>query len=211
MAMYRTPDFKTDLIRGSYMYNLFDAREQQRDDGSKITQWGCTLITPESGLKVLTDAVKSCVSGQWGPAGLERLKKGLIRNPILAGDGPSGLDKETGEPKPGLGAGTWFIRPNTQRKPKVWVIRGGQYVEAAKEDCPSGWWGEAELHCYAWHNPKNGDGVSFGITQFLVRKEDEILGGSGSYGNPESAFGTIDASAAAGEGEKPSSAAAMFD
>lgn len=206
--MFRTDRFKGPLMRVSYAFQLFKPRENTRDTGEVYENYGCSLIAPNTDLGPITDNLRACIIGEWGDKGAEMFKNGLIRNPILAGDGKEARNKTTGEINPGLGAGLSFIRVSSGMKPKVFDADVLPIADA--DDLPSGSWGYPVLNAYAWHNPKNGNGVSFGIEMFqLVTRAtgDEVLGGSGG-GDPGDYFEKIDTGGAADA--KPTSAAGLF-
>ena len=210
MAMYRTDLKKSPLMRLSYAYGLFNP--QKDDKGNPTDKYTVTLILPKSdekGLRLLQEMVAEVVMGQWGEKGVERFKKGLIKSPILDGSSKSAMDKE-GNHKPGLSDDHVFIRPITYRKPKVF---NAQVLPAAEDEVKSGYWGYAALNALAWHNPSNGDGVSFGIDMFQVTKVDEVIGGGGGA-DPDKFFEAVggsgdDSGPAAGAGGR--GAGSMFD
>jgi len=187
MAMYRTELKKSPLMRISYAFGLF--KPQNDDKGNPTEKYTTTLILPksdEAGMKLLQGLVAEVVMGQWGEKGVERFKKGLIKSPILDGASKSALDKE-GEHKPGMSDDVIFIRPITYRKPKVF---NAQVMPASEDEVKSGYWGYAALNALAWHNPSNGDGISFGIDMFQVVKVDEVLGGGGGA-DPDKFFEAV--------------------
>ena len=187
MAMYRTELKKSPLMRISYAFGLF--KPQNDDKGNPTEKYTTTLILPKSdtaGMKLLQDLVAEVVLGQWGEKGVERFKKGLIKSPILDGSSKSAMDKE-GNHKPGLSDDVVFIRPITYRKPKVF---NAQVMPASEDEVKSGYWGYAALNALAWHNPSNGDGISFGIDMFQVVKVDEVLGGGGGA-DPDKFFEAV--------------------
>lgn len=187
MAKFRTQPFTSPLCRISYAKGLHDGRE---NDGGNV-RYSVTLIFPKDQVAILQKAVADCVAGEWGEKGVERFKKGLIKNPILAGDSKSAHDKD-GNLKAGMGPDIVFIRPSSNDPVKCFDARV-QPMDA--RDVKSGYWGKAALNCFAWHNPSNGDGVSFGINMWQHIKEDEILGGDGGA-DPTSMFAveTVDTS-----------------
>lgn len=204
MAMFRTELTKGPLMRVSYAYGLFKPREN--DSGNKI--YSATFILPKEdavGMKQLQSMVAECVMGEWGEKGVERFKKGLIKNPMLDGAGKEAHDKD-GNLREGLGSDFIFIRPSSQKPPKVFDAK---VLPASESDVQSGYWGYPVLNCFAWHNPKNGDGVSFGVSMFQMTKKDDVLAGSDG-GDPADFFKkeAIDADASAGSGGDASS---MFD
>ena len=193
MAMYRTELFGGNagpnalpMMRISYAQGLHKPRAQE---AGKPEKFSVTLICPRADMGKLVEKVKECVQGEWGEKGLERLKNGLIKSPIIPGDGPQARDRETGELKPGMGADVVFIRAqaNKEYPPKVF---GADSRPMDPKDIQSGWWGYPVLNAFAWHNPQNGDGVSFGISMWMHAKEDEVLGGGGSA-DPSNFFAAV--------------------
>lgn len=210
---YRTENFKGPLMRISYAYQLFTPREFKKDDGSTRKVYSCTLIAPKSAdWSPITGALKECVAGQWGDRGVEKWKSGLIKNPILPGDGKEARSKETGDLHSGMGADVQFIRvqANEDRQPLVFAPDAVTRIVDA-DDCPSGSWGYPVLNAFCWHNDQNGDGISFGISMFqLVKKAegDDILGGGGGRADPSKFFESVKTDDVGGA--KPASAADMF-
>jgi len=198
--MYRTDPTKGPLMRLSYAQNLRKGRENDKG----VEKFGCTLILPKAdaaGMAVLQGLVAAVVKGQWGDKGVERFKTGLIKNPILQGDGKEARNKDTGEVNPGLGAEFVFIRPTSNEAVKVF---NAAVQPASDDEIVSGYWGYPVLNAYAWHHPTNGDGVSFGISMVQITKADEPLGGTGG-GDPDKFFqpekiDTSDAGASVGAG-----------
>lgn len=187
MAMYRTELKKSPRMRLSYAFGLF--KPQKDEKGNDTEKYTTTLILPksdEAGMKLLQGLVAEVVMGQWGTKGVERFKKGLIKSPILDGASKSAMDKE-GNHKPGLSDDVVFIRPITYRKPKVF---NAVVMPAFEDEVKSGYWGYAALNALAWHNPSNGDGISFGIDMFQVVKVDEVLGGGGGA-DPDKFFEAV--------------------
>lgn len=181
--MYRTESAKGPLMRLSYAQSLRKGRENDKG----VVKYGCTLILPKSdtaGMALLQKMVAEVVKGEWGDKGVERFKNGLIKNPLIPGDGKEARNKESGEINPGLGADMIFIRPTANEAVKVF----NKAVQPASDDeIISGYWGYPVLNAYAWHHETNGDGVSFGISMVQIVKEDEPLGGSGG-GDPDKFF-----------------------
>ena len=173
--MERSSDFKTPLCRVSFAGSLFKARAQQEGG---VEKYGCTLIFEKScDRSALDTAVKGVIVAQWGDKGLERAKAGLIKSPFLDGNGKEARNKKTGELHPGFGPDVFFLRVQSIRQP---VLRyRSEHLPATEEELYSGCYGKAVLNAFAWNNPQNGDGVSFGIQFFQKIKDGERLGGSG--------------------------------
>lgn len=210
---YRTDFFKGPLMRVSYAFNLFTPREKTGDNGAVRKVYECTLIAPKSAdWSPITGGIKECVIGQWGEKAVDRLKNGVIRNPILDGAGKEARNKE-GEINPGMGEDVQFIRVQANEDFQPLVFNPDAVTRIINSDgLPSGSWGYPVLNVFAWSNPKNGDGVSIGINMFqLVKKAEgnEILGGGGGRPDPSKFFESVKTEGDAGS--KPSSAAAMFD
>jgi hypothetical protein len=200
--MFRTDSTKGPLMRLSYAQSL----RKGRDNDQGVTKYGCTLILPKSdaaGLKLLQAMVAEVIKGEWGDKGVERFKTGLIKNPILLGDGKEARNKTSGEINPGLGAEFVFIRPTSNEAVKVF---NAAVQPASDEEIVSGHWGYPVLNAYAWHNPQNGDGVSFGINMVQIVKADEALGGQSA--DPNSFFEKV---STGGEGAAGGDAGSMFD
>ena len=173
--MERSSDFKTDLCRVSFAGSLFKPRAQQEGG---VEKYGCTLIFPKTcDRTALDNAVRSVIVAQWSEKGLERAKAGLIKSPFLDGNGKEARNKKTGELHPGFGSDVFFLRVQSIRQP---VIRyKSEHIPATEDEVYSGCYGKAVLNAFAWNNPQNGDGVSFGIQFFQKLQDGERLGGSG--------------------------------
>lgn len=177
----RSEDFKTPECRVSFAYNLFKARSQEE---GKAPKFGATLIFPDSAKSVLEKIVAGVILEEWGEKGLQRAKDGLIKSPFLSGTGKEARNKETGELKPGMGEGLFFIRvqANADRPP---VVRyKSPNIPATEAEVYSGCYGFAVLNAFAWNHTTNGDGVSFGVQYFQKTRDGEQIGGSGSV-DPE--------------------------
>lgn len=187
--MYRTELAKGPLMRISYAQGMFKARAAAAGATEKF---GATFILPKAdtaGMKALQNMVAEAVKGEWDEKGIERFKKGLIKNPILDGAGKEAHDKD-GNLRAGMGEDVVFIRASSIQQPKVF---NAKVLPATEDECASGFWGYPVLNVFAWHHPQNGDGVSFGVSMFQIVKEDEVLGGMGS-GNPDDFFEKVDTS-----------------
>lgn len=167
----RSPDFKTPLARLSYP-NLF--KPQTKDDGK--LQYNCTLLIPKSAdIAELKASILNVAKEAWPANGVQRLQQGLIKAPLLDGDGPQGLNKKTGERHAGY-AGHYFIRciANADRPPRLF---NKKLHPATQDDIYAGCYVYAVINAFSWSNPKNGDGVSFGMTYVQAAKDGERLGG----------------------------------
>jgi hypothetical protein len=189
----RSADFKLPLARLSYP-NLF--KPQVKDDGKK--QFNATLLIPKSAdLAELKAAIVGVAKEAWPANGVDRLQKGLIKSPLLDGDGPQGLNKKTGERHAGY-AGHWFVRviANEDRPPRLF---NRKLLPATTDDIYAGCYVFAVVNAFSWSNPKNGDGISLGMTYVQAAKDGERLGGGAP---PADKF----LSALADEGDAPAEA-----
>ncbi len=176
----RSEDFKTPPCRLSFAQQLFKARAQ---DGGK-PKYGCTLIFTKEHRAALEQQVAKVITDQWGPAGIEKAKNGLIKSPFLAGDGKEARNKQTGELHPGMGPDVFFIRTQANEDRPPVVRYKDPNIPATAEEVYSGCYGFAVVNAFAWSNPQNGDGVSFGISYFQKTRDGERIGGSGQL-DPE--------------------------
>ena len=83
-----------------------------------------------------------------------------------------------------MGPDVFFIRvqANEDRPP---VVRfKDPNIPATQDEVYSGCFGFAVVNAFAWTNPQNGDGVSFGISYFQKTRDGERIGGSGQV-DPE--------------------------
>jgi hypothetical protein len=176
--MAKVDDFKSPPCRVSYAQNLFEARAVE-EGGKK--KFGCTLIFEAKDKGELEKILAQAITAEWGDKGLERARSGLIKSPILAGDGKEARNKTTGEIHPGLGADKVFIRVSSLYEPQVRYKSANVPAKygAGPDEIKSGDYGFAVLNAFAWNNPKSGDGVSFGIQYFQKTRDGESLGGTG--------------------------------
>lgn len=210
MANERSDDVKGTLARISFAENLFEAREN--DFGKKM--YGCTLLWPKTDdlgwlKKIIVEAAEKKWAGK--PVG-EWLKSGMIKSPLLDGDGPQGRSKKTGEPHGGF-PGCWFIRAQSGEKFKPKVIdRKKNWILEAGDACYSGCYGYPVLSAFAWENDKGGKGVSLSISMIQIAKDGEKLGGGGGVNrDPDDFFDVIpDEGDAPAETKSGAGAAGLF-
>ena len=179
-------DIKTPLAVISYSNNLFETRENR--SGKK--QYGCVLLFPKTttDMSTIRGIILEAAEKSWPGKAKARLNDGLIKNPILDGDGKQGKNKKTGEPNKGF-PGHWFIRCNASEKrpPKVFGRNAVSRITEADE-IPSGSQVYAVVNGWTWHNDEQGDGVSINVSIIqLVKKAegDEVLGGGGGGPDPD--------------------------
>lgn len=208
MAFARSDDFKTPVGRLSFADSLFKARKQGTDANSKL-KFGCTLIFPKAALTEkniayrgamvsLQDIVGQVIVEQWGEKGLEKAKAGLIKSPFLDGEGKEARSKKTGDLHGGMGADVFFVRTQANEdRPPVVSESAVQRIPGSPQTVYSGCFGFGILNAFAWNNPQNGDGVSFGISCFFKKADGERLGGGGT--DPDSWLETVEDAGSAPE------------
>lgn len=198
--MARSEDLKTPEARFAFTRELFTAKAGSDEPGAK-KKFGCTLLFPKSAdLSALKDAAVKAATEEWGDKAVQWIKDGVIKSPFLDGDGPQGIAKKTGERKEGH-VGHTFIRVTSGEtmKPVVVDRLRNPVVDAA--GCPSGCYGFAVVNAFTWDNPKNGKGITFGISMAQVTRPGEALGGGGGP-DPDKFFEKIADEGAAPEATK---------
>lgn len=217
---------KVTGARFSYVQNMFN-RVVKKDnagnvvmkDGKPVTEQQCTLIFDNGGeaRAVLDAMMREAIVSEWGDKGLENAKNGLIRSPILKGDGKEARIKKgdkAGEIHEGLGPDKFFVRVATRMEAPV-RFRSATIPAsygAGEDQIKSGDYGFAVLHAYTWRHDQNGDGVSFGIDYLQKTKSGDPLGGTGAGGvDVDSVFEKVeDAGNAPAETKTGAGAAALF-
>lgn len=176
-ANARVDEFRTPECRLSYARSLFKARIVNNQGNPKF---GCTLIFEKQHMPLFIDKVKEVAKLAWPHNGLDRLKQGLIKSPILMGDGKEARDKETGELHAGMGPDVFFLRPiaNEDRPPAIRARGLGQFAAATQQEVYSGCFGFAVLNVFPWNHAQSGDGISFGISMFQKMRDGDSLGGA---------------------------------
>jgi hypothetical protein len=202
----RSPDFKAPLARLSYA-NLFKPRKRENKDGSVRESYEANFVWPKNtDISALKAAVLAAAADEWGEEkAKDLLKKELIKQPILDGDGKQGRNKE-GEQYKEL-AGCYFVRAATKIAPALF----SRQVTAAneKDDLYSGCYVYPVLHAYTWESAEQGKGVSIGMTMVQMAKDGDRLGGNGGERDPSKFFERIDTGEDGGPagGDKPADGA----
>lgn len=199
---YRGTEFKTPTGRLSFAQSLFKPRAAEQGGREKF---GCTLIFPNEDKPAFEKALVEVLENQWPKDGIDRFKRGLIKSPILAGDGKEAHNKKTGVLNPGMGADVFFIRTSATVEFPPAVRWRSATIPATEEEVYSGCYGFAVLNAFAWNDPRNGDGISFGIRYFQKTGEGEKFGGDF---NPEKYFQKIEDTGPAPEATKGGAGAA---
>ena len=173
MAQANSGTFATPEGQLSFCDSLFEKRSM---DGVKFN-YGCTLIFDDKHRPFFLDIIRKVVAMKWGDKGQRDFDKGLIKSPLLEGDGPQAHSKQSGELWGGMGKGKFFIRPTAQEDAQPQVFYRSKHVQASREEIYAGCWGKGILNAYTYENPSGGRGVSFGIRAFQKFRDGEPLGG----------------------------------
>lgn len=171
--MYRTDEFKTPEGRLFWTQGLFVPRSYQ----GKPARYGCTLVFQKKVVAIFQQKLIECVKGQWPNGGENRLKEGLINNPLLDGAGKSAKNKQTGDILPGYGPDVFFIRTTPSDYAPVVRFRS-ENVPATEEEVYSGCHGFAVLAFFAYPAKDGGqDGVGTNLIYVQKTREGERMSG----------------------------------
>lgn len=213
--MARAEDMKTGLVRASFVDNLYEARAAEEGATKKF---GCTLLIPKSDTQTLAALEKNildaCVAANWGDAAKVKdlIQKGIIKMPVLDGDGKQAISKKTQERHPGF-EGHFFVRVTSGEKfpPQVVDERVQKIASHDATRFKSGDYGYAVVSAFTWDHPKTGKGVTIGISAFQKVKDGEALGGGGGV-DTEKFFKneTVDAEDAPSETQGGAGAGGLF-
>lgn len=193
------------LVRFAFTQDLFTAKEDDR--GNK--KWNCTILIPKTAdISPVAGMILEAATKQWGDKAKQWLADGLIKSPVLDGDGKQGLSKKTGERHDGF-AGHWFIRSSSgfDYRPAIF----GPKLEAItdKNQFVSGVYGHAVIYAYTWENKDQGKGVSITLRMAQkVRDSEKPLGGGGGTASPDAYFEKIEDTGAMPESAKGGDGAA---
>jgi hypothetical protein len=183
MAQANSGEFMTPEGVLAFSSGLFELQSQ---DGKKFN-YGCTIIFDNKHKEFFLEKVRLVVGLKWGDKGQMRFDKGMIKSPLLDGEGKSAHNQQTGDLYAGFGPGKFFIRPNAQEDAKPRVFWKSRHIDATKEEVYSGCRGVAVLNAYSWENATGGHGVSFGLRAFRKTADGESLGGRAPF-NPDKWF-----------------------
>jgi hypothetical protein len=168
------------MCRLSYAQSLFKARSADPKDPNARKRFGCTLIFPKADRAFFEKEIAKLIREQWGDKGIDMAKSGMIKNPLLAGDGKEARVKtgpKTGELHAGMSADVFFIRVASGEDRPPWVRWRDANRQETEETVYSGCYGKAVVNMFTWTHPTNGSGISFGIQGFQKHGEGERLSG----------------------------------
>lgn len=179
--MARSDDFRGGEARLDWTPDLFKARAQEV--GKKPKHGVSLLYAKAADISNIVAAVKAAAVEEWGEAAADQLAKGIIRSPILDGDGKAGFNKKTQAQNPAC-VGHYLIRATANEDHKPLIVDRLRNPVVSVAGCKAGWYGFPVIHAFTWDHPLNGKGVSIGITLLQVTREGEVLSNSGG-GSPD--------------------------
>lgn len=194
----RSEDAKTPLARVAFANGLFKLREKASKKGIR-KEYQCTLLYPKgSDISSLQKLVGQAAEEAWPGKAKALAESGVLKNPILDGDGPQGASKKTGKRHEGF-AGQHFIRVATGEDYPPKLVNQKVRPITSQSELKSGDYGYPVIHAMAWEDDEGGKGISFGISMFQKAKDGDALGG-GDGADPDKMFEAIP-----DEGDAPAS------
>ena len=169
---------------------LFEGEVKTGEDGKSRTVYSTTVLIPKSAegekLKAqLLALAGQAVTKQWS----DEKTRPRFRSPIH--DADVGDDPEDGVPKAekydGF-KGHWYFNLSSQFQPGI-LDKYKKPLVKGKDDQAiyGGVWLYLQLNAYTFDNKKKG--VSFGLQNVMVARDDDKLGGGAP--NPQDAFSAI--------------------
>lgn len=192
--------------------------EKPKGKDGKERAWGVVLLLPDPAipgvsLKPFKDAELALLKEKAPAALTNEALRAKFHDPFRKQDGY--IDTKTGELYDGFVAGRYCLSANSsQTRPQVVDSRMAPIID--KSGVYSGCWVIANLNP-GWINQTENKGPTFYLNGLMVVADDESLGGLGSA-NLNEAFagvsieaGDINADAAFGAGDKPSTVVGGVD
>lgn len=217
-------NIKTPLGTFAFTKDFFTPRDAKRVDkksGKPVFNYQLTILFDKDAdtlgksttMRPLLNLVVDTAVAAWGDKAKDMLAKGIIKSPFLDGDGKQGMTN-AGEEKAGH-AGRWFIRcssgiEHAPRAFEAYKDKNGALVPITDASgMQSGDMGFAVVNCYAWDNPENGKGISFGISLAQVTDRSGPRLGGGNNAKAEDFFEAIEGAEPTG-GDLDNGASDMF-
>lgn len=137
-------------------------------DKEKAKYQGTLAFPKGTDLSVLAAAVEACAVEKFGA---DYKKKERVKKPFL---------KVEDHPKMGLDPAEFevFIRCSSKDRPQIVDAKMASIGEDRMRDVYSGRWGRYSVRPYAYDHKTGGKGVSLGLQNVQVLRDDEPLGGS---------------------------------
>lgn len=179
--------------------HFYKATLPQNEKDQLKARFQGSLVFPAStvnggGLQLLIDAVEAAAVDKWGSDYKTKYK---VKKPFLKSeDQPKMVDIAAEFPV--------FIRCNSKERPQV-ITAAGKNVDDESLVYP-GRWARYSVRAYAYDHPQGGKGVSLGLQNVQLLRDDERF--AGGRASADSEFETV---AEAGGAPKGASTAALFD
>lgn len=203
MSKARSELFKLENMRIAFAQYLLKPKKDIKSDGSVKLSYQATLLWPK-GVELVgkwqsgdtakvSDILMKVATEAWGDKAVNMIQNGIIKNPLLDGDGPQAVNKKTGERYEGF-AGHRFLRVQATDEfpPKVFGDKLGSDGKLVRitnpNDLYSGCYVHAVLNVFTWEHASNGPGMSFGVDMVQFAKPGDRLGGTGAGGGDPNAF-----------------------
>lgn len=161
-----TPEFRV-----SYPH-VFKAQGMQ---GKKeaVKKYSVTMLFPKStDLAVIKNAMKQAKIQAFGE---NKEKWPVLESPVTDGDGPTGIDKKTGERKDGY-EGCWVIKASSSEDQKPSVVDQNVEPIINQNDFYPGCYARASVLAYIWDN-EFGKGVGFILDHVQKMRDGKSFGG----------------------------------
>lgn len=148
------------------------------------------LLPPDFNLDPLKLAVLNAAKNKWGDVAAKWISERKIKLPFKRQDEKSNLAGYTEG---------YYINASSKNRPGV-VDAALQPIEN-REDVQAGMIVAVTLNAYAWEHPQNGKGVSFGLQNVMIVKDDGTRFGGGAS-KPEEDFADFKSVASSGAAAK---------
>lgn len=165
-------------------------------DKEKARYQGTLIFAANADLTILAEAVEAAAVEKWGA---DYKKKHKVKKPFL---------KSEDQPKMGDIAGDFpvFIRCNSKEKPQIVDASLNNVDDSKSDQVYPGRWARFSVRPYAYDHPTGGKGVSLGLQNVQLLRDDERL--AGGRAQAEDDFEPV---GDAGGAPKGASTAALFE
>ena len=194
--MANTDNIVIGPIRVAFV-NLFEPKKNDQDQDV----YGFTGLIPKTpeGEKIKAQLMAICseaVTKQWPDAATRPKLKNPLHDADVGDDTDDGVAKA--EKYDGF-KGHWYFNCSSRYQPGM-LDKYKKPLVKGKDDAAlySGVWLYVQVNAYTFDNKKKG--VSIGLQNIMVAKDDEKLGGGAP--DPQAAFGAIPAAAGEAKGNE---------
>jgi hypothetical protein len=146
--------------------SLFKPTLPKGETDKSKERYQTSLVFPKAAdLALLNEAVEACAVEKWGP---DYKKKFKVKKPFL---------KTEDHPKIGLDPAEFpvFIRTNSPSRPQIVTATMKVVNDDQAEQVYSGRWASISVRPYTYDHPTGGKGVSLGLQNVQLLRDDEPL------------------------------------